>query len=131
MPASIELSENNRVLVCVISDPLTIEELDELMEQAKVYFDDSPRTLHTLVDGTALSNVPNGVLRYRTSAFVIHPRSGYVVMATTSVLARNLMQMILRLANIDKGRFFATLEEGWKFIHDTLEAEDNQNTILL
>lgn len=131
MPASIELAENNRVLLCVVRDPITLDELDELMEKAKVYFDQSPRTLHTLVDGAALTSVPNGVLRYRTSAFVIHPRSGYVTLATTSVLARNLMQMILRLSNCERGRFFTTLEEGWKFMHETLAAEDNQNVILL
>src|SRR5581483_12358889 len=110
MPITLELTDEGRVLKLDIIAPWNLNDLLEMFAAAKQHFDQSTIRIDTLVDISKMGAIPPGALRARNSPFLSHPRSGYQIVVGASLYAKSMADLLFRLANYKRTRFFTTLD---------------------
>ena len=117
MPITLELTDEDRVLKMNIVSPWNLNELLEMYESAKQIFDKSTARVDTLVDISKMASIPPGALRARNSPFLSHPHSGYQIVVGANMYAKSMAEMLFRLTNYKRTRFFTTMDAAWEFLH--------------
>jgi hypothetical protein len=117
MPINLELRDDEHVLKLDIISPWNLNELMEMYATAKQYFDKSTVRLDTLVDISKMGSIPPGALRARNSPFLSHARSGYQIVVGANMYAKSMAEMLFRLTNYKRTRFFTTMDAALEFLH--------------
>jgi hypothetical protein len=126
MTATINLVEDGRVLQYYFEEPWSMDELESVSQTAQKYFDQATHTVHVLANAENIRSAPRGILRARTAPTITHPRSGYIAIVGTSLVVRTFSEMIFRLMNFQRARFFNTEDEAWVFLRDVIANESDK-----
>ena len=125
MPASVELTENGRILHYVFTDPWTIAVMDAVALKATQFYDKADRKLYVLLDARRMRNVPPGVLRAaRTNPDIRHKNSGQIAIVAAAKLVEVMGQTIMRLTHSSKAKFFPQEEAAWTYLRELIAKED-------
>lgn len=129
MPLSISLSQDDHVILYTFTDPWTVAEIRTLFSQEKVYRDQHPFTIHTLIDVSQIRTLPPGMLTMRQEAPSLkHERSGQIVIVGALQPGRALMETIFRVTRYQRVRFVENLAEGWDYLRSVIAQETKPET---
>src|SRR5258708_35574548 len=101
MPVRLEVTHNGFIVVLVVEDPWTLNELACLYPVEQALFSKAEHKIHTLVDIRAMRTIPPGALSKRNSPNLVHPNSGRLAIVGTTPVARMLLEVACKLAYYD------------------------------
>src|SRR5258707_5048899 len=133
MPVNVEVRENGRVIYFEIADPWTLEEMlagfgKSAAMRDQLYSKNPEAAIHSFIDVHLVKNPPPlGSLRARQSPGLTHASRGEFVVFGANTLTRSLIEMMLKLAHFDKGRFVDDEAEAWAYIRQLIAADDNKS----
>jgi len=116
MPVTTELIENGRIICLRTASPWTVEETFEAYKIAEGYFEAASHRIHSLVDVSAITSIPPGVMKVRNTPFLSHKNSGNMAVVGAQKLARTLAEVMLKMANFKRASFFTTYEEALAYL---------------
>jgi hypothetical protein len=106
MPVIFQFEEDQHIMFWHFSDPWTVPQLMAHYKESQSILHDANHFVHSLVDMQQARTLPSGVLQARYHADWKHPRSGYVAVIGTSLLPRRMLEMLFRLTQFERVRFF-------------------------
>jgi hypothetical protein len=127
MPVDVQLSENNRYLVYMITEPLKIDELLAAYHKEKELRDSIPYTLHSIVDMSLVKNIPPGWLTAKAGPGLTHPRSGMMLFVGLSPGIRMIVNVIMQVTRFTRIKSFNTRAEADTFMQAVI-ADDSTAT---
>ncbi len=116
MSVSVSLSDNKTHLIYELQDPLDMKQLLDAYDEEKIYRDSLPYTVHSIVDMSKAKNIPPKWLVAKTGPGLSHPRSGYILFVGVSFGLKMMTEMILKMTQYDRMKFFDTREEADAYI---------------
>src|SRR5258708_35692965 len=130
MPINVETRENGRLIYFELADPWTLEEMlagfGKSQGMRDELYNKNPAAIHSFIDVRQVKNPPPmGTLRARQSPGLTHASRGEFVVLGANTLTRTIIEMMLKLAHFDKGRFVDDETEAWAYIRQLI-AGDNK-----
>src|SRR5262245_19319175 len=126
MPATVQLTENGRVLHYTFTDPWTTAEMENVANAAKRHYDAAKQKLHVLLDARKMRSVPSGVLRSaRTNPDLRHPNSGRIAIVGATTLVQMFGETLMRLSHTEKAKFFKDEASAWQYLRTVIAQEDS------
>lgn len=122
MPHIIHLSDDQRILFEIMTDPLSMEEIMAGFPVMRRYFDNAPHKLYSIVDALEFRAIPHNILKARISPILMHPNSAEIAVVATG-LAAMLAETMFRIINYRKARLFDNREEALVYLRDIIEVE--------
>jgi hypothetical protein len=104
-----------------MSDPLDMDEIVASFPLLQKFYDEAPHVLHSVIDATNFRSIPANILRARTSPVLTHPNSGMLAGVDGNGLAAMLVEIMFRLINYKKAKFFTTREEGVQWLRQIIK----------
>ncbi|MCA9903382.1 MAG: hypothetical protein KC547_05965 [Anaerolineae bacterium] len=123
MPARMEIEENGRVLHYIATDPWTIDQMLDLVQQANKIYEQADFRVHTLIDMTRTRSLPQGIMRARANSSFTHPRAGQMVIIGANMLVKTISNVVAKLASFDRIVFLDTEEKAWEYLRSVIEQE--------
>lgn len=121
MPVNLMFDPQNRYVVYELSDPLDMRELNDAYEQELAYRDATQNTVHLLADISGARKLPTNWLSAQATPGLKHPRSGEILLVGLSMSIRMAVEVVAKVANFDRLRFFNTREEADAHLQMLLE----------
>lgn len=126
MSVTMEIREEGRVLLLIYSDPVTMQEIGDLLPANIAHRDSVQHTVHTVFDFTHFHRPPQGLLRARYAPVFTHPRSGKMIVFGAIPLARGIVLQAAQFTNnAHKVYFFEHETDAWVYMRKTI-ADDIQ-----
>jgi hypothetical protein len=123
MPISVNLSEDRRILHITFNDPWGIADLRSALVATGNYLDAASHNLHRLVDVSRSRRIPPGILPQLRDSFALdHRNNGEFALVGGTTAIRTYVELALRLAHIDRARFFDTEEAAWIYLRTVIAA---------
>ena len=116
MPVTLDMHDENQILVLAITEPWTIAQLKSVYPTAISFLDRVPHKVNILIDLTAMKHVPLPGLWDRNSPLVVHANSGEIAVAGASSYTRSLAEASFRLINFERVHFFLNWSEAYRFL---------------
>jgi hypothetical protein len=125
MPVHFEIREDGRVAYYRITDPWTTQNLIAHYPADNAHRASVTHIVHTLMDVTGMRQVPINILLARNNAPAFsHPNNGVLILTGARPMAKSFAELIFKMASFQRGRFLATADDGWAFIHSLMANED-------
>jgi hypothetical protein len=121
MSISVESIEEGRILYITVIDPITADQLTELLTTTKTYLDNASSTVHFLADISQFKRAPKG-LELRHMHSFNHPRRGDYAIVGANKIIRALAEHTLKMFRYSRFAFFDTLEEAAEYLYERVEA---------
>jgi hypothetical protein len=118
MPVTLDLHDEGRIMVLVVEDPWTMNDLKATYPIAQAHLDSAPYKVHTLADLRNMHTVPPNALWDRRSPNITHPNSGLLAVVGGSMFARSLAETAFRIMNFKRVRFFDNVEGAWAYLRE-------------
>jgi hypothetical protein len=116
MSANIEIRENGLILYYHLSDPLTTDDLNKLIDFGMAHLDQSPHTVYSIVNASDLNRLPINLVRYRDLSVWRHRHIGCVFIIGANPFVRSIGEMLFKLSHFEHVCFCDTEEEAFTVI---------------
>lgn len=111
MPVHVQLSDDQRYLIYIITEPFKLDDLLLAYQEERRLRDSVPYTLHSITDMSAMKRIPPNWLTAKAGPGLTHPRSGEILIVGVSFGLKMILDMIMKITHSERMKFFTTREE--------------------
>ncbi len=126
MPIVMEPRENGRVLLIRVSDPWTIDDLDQLFDQIRQCVEHCDHPVYSLIDMTLARGIPpRFLIRLQQEPLLTHPNFGGAVFANAGSVMQALFDVATSIFHLKPAVFFRSEAEAWTHLRAEIGHLDN------
>jgi hypothetical protein len=123
MPVDFQITQDGWLTRLTITEPWSVEDLLKNFDMGRELRDNSPHKVYTLLDLRGVTSAPPNLLRLRSSPIFAHPNSGYAAVVGANAVARNIIEVFLKVLRRKHVGFFTTETEAMVHLNRLIEAE--------
>lgn len=125
MSVTMELRENDRVIYYRVSGSVSLADLIPLYQQNQAIRENCPYKIHVIANISRAPQFHIDILNARLfSPDVKHPRAGYVFLVGCSPYVRSIVDIAIRLLNVNQFQFLGTEEAAWAAVREIIGSEN-------
>ena len=125
MPATVELKENGRIICLVLTGDWTMQEVLDLDTQLVGYIRQARHRVHLVFDVSQTDIIPQHFTKLSKSARFVEPNFGYTAVVSENFGLQLLSEIVGKLINYNKNRYFRSREIAFAFLRNAIQKEQS------
>jgi hypothetical protein len=126
MPANLEFIEDGHIGLTTITDPWEINDLMGIVKKGAEFRDQAKHIVHSLVDLSAIQNIPSQIIQAPVSVVFKHRNSGYMAAVGAKAYEQRILETLSMLNGGKEISFFQTYDEALAYLRDIIRKEQSQ-----
>ena len=123
MPVEVYTSDNDQIVHMDYIDPWSVGDLLATVPKQKEICEKLNHPVSVVVNLLGTRHIPPGVVRARESPLLKSPQVQQIVAVGGPAIAKVLGDVVLKVVNFKKARFFDTKEDAMKYLRESIANE--------